>query len=283
VRVKPQGARHGGATLETVITVTIVLLTVTTIASVVGVAVRNSFSQVAATVSSPSDPSGGARVASSRTAAKTWASNIYTVPKTVWIWLGIGAAFILNGIFWFLLLRRIRTERQAKLSEKPVQKVGMDDDEIFAKRQKILHTLSSDLDALFGDRILVRHFMSDTVKAIAPDVSAEGVSKMMAENKIRHLMVAKNAKVLGIISDRDFRRDGETAEEIMTVDPITVDVSTPMMTAITIFLKRRISCLPVEEEGKLCGILTTTDLMMGLQVNLQLMCKYSDKFKSVID
>jgi CBS domain-containing protein len=122
--------------------------------------------------------------------------------------------------------------------------------------------------------------MSDTVKAIAADVSAEEVAKMMAENKIRHLMVAKNHRVLGIISDRDFRRDGMTAADMMTVDPVTVDISTPMMMAITIFLKRRISCLPVVEDGKLCGILTTTDLMMGLQANLQLMCKYSDQFKS---
>jgi CBS domain-containing protein len=260
--------------------VTIVLLTVTTIASVVGVAVRNSFSQVASTVSSPSHPSAGGQVGSSRASTIKLASTVYSVPKMVWVWLGMVAAFILNGLFWFLILRRIRTERPAKQSDEPVKKVGMGDDEIFAKRQIILHTLSSDLDALFGDRIQVRHFMSDTVKAIAADVSAEEVAKMMAENKIRHLMVAKNHRVLGIISDRDFRRDGMTAADMMTVDPVTVDISTPMMMAITIFLKRRISCLPVVEDGKLCGILTTTDLMMGLQANLQLMCKYSDQFKS---
>jgi len=262
--------------------VTLVLLTVTTIASVIGVTVRNSFSHVATTVSAPGQ-SGGVRVADSRQATTHQAFALDAVPKTVWIWLGAVAAFILNGLFWLLILRRLRTEQPAtKRHDEPVQKVGMADDEIFAKRQKILHTLSSDLDAVFADRLQVRHFMSDTVKAISTDTLAADVTKMMEENKIRHLMVAKNGRVMGIISDRDFRRQGKTAADIMTTDPITVDVSTTMMTAITIFLKRRISCLPVVEDGKLCGILTTTDLMMGLQANLQLLCKYSDKIRPVV-
>jgi CBS domain-containing protein len=50
--------------------------------------------------------------------------------------------------------------------------------------------------------------------------------------------------------------------EVMRTDPITVKPETPLSTAITEMLNRRINCLPViDAEAQVVGILTSTDLL----------------------
>ncbi|NJL88646.1 MAG: CBS domain-containing protein [Coleofasciculaceae cyanobacterium SM2_1_6] len=54
----------------------------------------------------------------------------------------------------------------------------------------------------------------------------------------------------------------KTVAEIMTRDPIAVTPSTPLKEAIQLLAERRISGLPVvDEQGKLVGIISETDLM----------------------
>ena len=57
----------------------------------------------------------------------------------------------------------------------------------------------------------------------------------------------------------------------MTADPITVTPDSLINPAITQLVNRHISCLPVVEDGRLVGVLTTTDLMLTLQCTLQLL------------
>ena len=89
----------------------------------------------------------------------------------------------------------------------------------------------------------------------------------MAEPKKRHLLVCNRAgKLLGVISDRDLlSRTGKVAADLMTPNPLVVDRDTLLDSAVTILIQKRISCLPVTHEGALCGLLTTTDVMMALQ------------------
>jgi predicted transcriptional regulator len=99
----------------------------------------------------------------------------------------------------------------------------------------------------------------------------------MHDSRIRHLLVVHGQELQGIISDRDVaERTGRTAANIMTRNPIAVSPDTPAIQAITTMLAGRFSCLPVVEDGKLLGLLTTTDLMMALQCTLQLMAQSSD-------
>ena len=45
---------------------------------------------------------------------------------------------------------------------------------------------------------------------------------------------------------------------------------TPLSPAITYLINENVSCLPVAAHGQLCGLLTTTDLVLTLQCMLQL-------------
>lgn len=55
----------------------------------------------------------------------------------------------------------------------------------------------------------------------------------------------------------------------MTSSPRTVAPNTPLSPAITLLIEKHISCLPVVEDERLCGVLTTTDLIITLQCTLQ--------------
>jgi predicted transcriptional regulator len=94
----------------------------------------------------------------------------------------------------------------------------------------------------------------------------------MREAKIRHLLVCgPERELLGVVSDRDLRgKSAKTARELMSAQVHTISPDTLMSTAITRIVHAGISSLPVVEDGRLCGMITTTDLVLALQVLLQL-------------
>ena len=60
----------------------------------------------------------------------------------------------------------------------------------------------------------------------------------------------------------------------MTRNPITVTRNTPIIDAVSKMLSKRINCLPVvEEDGTVCGIVTSTDLLKSYQQLLELVRK----------
>ncbi len=53
----------------------------------------------------------------------------------------------------------------------------------------------------------------------------------------------------------------KTVADVMTRDPITATRETPLTDVIKILAERRISSLPVVDNGKLVGVISETDLM----------------------
>jgi CBS domain-containing protein len=107
---------------------------------------------------------------------------------------------------------------------------------------------------------------------------AEAVS-LMADRHFRHIVVVDTGgQILGVISDRDILRtlartsnwQTKDVSQIMTRDPVTVKRETPLSVAVAKLVAKRINCLPVlDEEGKVCGILTSTDLLKAYQKLLE--------------
>jgi CBS domain-containing protein len=107
---------------------------------------------------------------------------------------------------------------------------------------------------------------------------AEAVS-LMADRHFRHIVVVDTAgQILGVISDRDILRtlartsnwQTKDVSQIMTRDPVTVKRETPLSVAVAKIVAKRINCLPVlDDEGKVCGILTSTDLLKAYQKLLE--------------
>ena len=107
---------------------------------------------------------------------------------------------------------------------------------------------------------------------------AEAVS-LMADRHFRHVVVVgTGGQILGVISDRDILRtlartsnwQTKDVSQIMTRDPVTVKCETPLSVAVAKIVAKRINCLPVlDDEGKVCGILTSTDLLKAYQKLLE--------------
>jgi CBS domain-containing protein len=140
-----------------------------------------------------------------------------------------------------------------------------------AKRQQILRSLTSEMGRLLQSNIEVRHLMTKRVSTVLPSATIEELTEKMSELDVHHLLVcAKDRQLLGVISDRDLKKGkGKTARDIMTAQPLTVSPQALVRPAVTFMLDRHISSLPVVDEGKLVGILTTTDLIMALQCTMQ--------------
>lgn len=132
----------------------------------------------------------------------------------------------------------------------------------------------------------VKSFMTGGPISIEPDMSALAALDLMIDHAVRHLpVVDSNDRVCGVVSFEDLRAalpipvsltippsaEGRqqaldvSVSDVMTASPVTIGIDAPLDEAVSRMLEGRFSCLPVvDENGRLDGILTTTDLLQTL-------------------
>jgi len=107
--------------------------------------------------------------------------------------------------------------------------------------------------------------------------------RLMNDRHFRHCVVVDaHGKLVGVISDRDILRSlarnsnsrVKSLDQIMTRNPITVKRDTSILDAVSKILSKRINCLPVvDDDGAICGIVTSTDLLKSYQQLLKIVHK----------
>jgi acetoin utilization protein AcuB len=115
----------------------------------------------------------------------------------------------------------------------------------------------------------IQDTMNSTVETIRPEESAETAWRRMTAHRMRHLVVVDGRQIVGVVSDRDLgggeagvsARQGKAVSDVMTPKPVTVGPTTTIREAANLLRGRAISCLPVVDDGRLVGIVTTTDLL----------------------
>lgn len=122
---------------------------------------------------------------------------------------------------------------------------------------------------------LVGEVMTREVISLAPQHSFREAIALVARHRFRHLLVVDaEGRPAGVVSDRDLLRfmireqhqDTATVADVMKADPVTVRPDASLAVASAEMLTRRINCLPVVDEGgRVCGILTSTDLLKAFQ------------------
>lgn len=159
---------------------------------------------------------------------------------------------------------------QPSLGESPVPILS--EAHPFDRRQQVLQTLLGDSELLLKNRLEVRHLMTRDPVVIPPTTTLEEMTLLVQQRRLHHLLVCgRTGELLGVISDRDLHgQPGATAQQLMSYPVLSVTPETLLSPAITYLLNENISCLPVVEQGRPCGVLTMTDLVLILQCSLQL-------------
>jgi len=97
--------------------------------------------------------------------------------------------------------------------------------------------------------------------------------ELLRLNRIRHLPVVRQGKLVGLITHRDLLKATGLkcpdpvnqplwASDIMTREVLTVGPDTSLRQAVSMMLKNKYGCLPVVgEDGNLLGIITEADLV----------------------
>jgi acetoin utilization protein AcuB len=116
--------------------------------------------------------------------------------------------------------------------------------------------------------MLVAKRMSKDPKTIAPDDYLAGAQAKMQEGRFHRLPVVREGKLVGIITDRDLREHTGFLEQtkvsaVMTENVMTITPRVTLEKAAQLMLSHNIGGLPVTDEGKTVGIITTSDILQA--------------------
>lgn len=131
--------------------------------------------------------------------------------------------------------------------------------------------------------MFVTRRMQRNVSTIAPSASLEEARRLMREKSVRQLPVTdEDGKLVGMVSDRDIREamlpvgllPGSSekemekiladtpVEKVMTRKVVAATVNDSLEDAIVLLHDFHVNALPVvDEEGKVAGIITRTDVL----------------------
>lgn len=131
--------------------------------------------------------------------------------------------------------------------------------------------------------ILVKEWMSQPVQAVDSKTSVGEAYNIMMRKNIRRLPVIDQDQLVGIVTLGDLREARPspatslsiyelnyllsklTVGQVMTHNPYTVGVDTPIQVAARIMLERKVSGLPVVDENQaVVGVITESDVFRML-------------------
>lgn len=123
-------------------------------------------------------------------------------------------------------------------------------------------------------KIAISNFMTPNTKSIQPDASVKDACKIMYESHIPSLLVQDSEDIIGIVTYEDiaialviYENKPETKiKEIMSSPVISVKSDSSILDAIELMLAKKIHELPVIDDGKIKGIISSTDTIVLLSM-----------------
>ncbi len=120
--------------------------------------------------------------------------------------------------------------------------------------------------------ILVKDIMTKALISVEPGTTVFQVAKMMEQGGIGAVLVKKDGTTSGIITDRDFaikiatqKLPLETPVDKVASYPLqTINSSETILVVADQMSSKKIRKLAVVEDGKIVGIITSTDLVNQL-------------------
>lgn len=116
----------------------------------------------------------------------------------------------------------------------------------------------------------VSQIMTTNVVTVPKKKGVKELVRIMASSKISSVIITENERLIGIVTERDMIKKilmpGKTPDkvgidEVMTVEPMSINSHTDISEASEIMRSKGIRHLPVVDNGKLVGLITQTDIV----------------------
>ena len=115
----------------------------------------------------------------------------------------------------------------------------------------------------------VKEVMNNSVISVDSSITAADAAKMMEDSKVGAVVVFENASPIGIVTDRDFAIKitahaypiDTPVRRIMSSPLISIDPDSDIWTASDLMSTRNVRKLPVIDDDKVIGIITSSDLV----------------------
>lgn len=115
-----------------------------------------------------------------------------------------------------------------------------------------------------GKKTFVKDYMTQNVISVSPDTSIDHIIDLMKESHHNSYPVVKDDKLVGMVTAFDIvaKKSGDTVDSIMTTKLVVANQNLSINDASRVMFRRGISRMPVvDEDGKLVGIITNTDMV----------------------
>ena len=120
--------------------------------------------------------------------------------------------------------------------------------------------------------ILVQDIMTKAIISVNTETTVFQVAKMMEQGGIGAVLVKKDGHITGIITDRDYATkimannvsSDTSVGKIMSSPLITINHNESISAAAERMTNKKIRKLAVTDNGKIIGLITSTDLVTQL-------------------
>ena len=127
------------------------------------------------------------------------------------------------------------------------------------------------LEGLFSET-LVKEVMTRALVSVVPSTKLYQIAKMMEQGGMGSILVKKDGIPSGIITDRDFAIKiasknvtlETSVEKVASFPLVTIESTDSILKAAKTMSDKKIRKLAVYEDGKIVGIITSTDLVNQL-------------------
>jgi CBS domain-containing protein len=118
-------------------------------------------------------------------------------------------------------------------------------------------------------KIRINKIMNNSIVSVDSSVSATDAAKMMEDTDVGAVIVLENGSPIGIVTDRDFAIKitahsypiDTPVRRIMSSPLISIDSSSDLWTASDLMSSRNVRKLPVIDDDKVVGIITSSDIV----------------------
>lgn len=112
----------------------------------------------------------------------------------------------------------------------------------------------------------IQDVMSKNVVSVPKETGVAVARERLRTEEIDHLVVVDGERVVGVVAGKDVLRidDNRPLSDVMSRTVVTIGPEATLRRAAGVMRGRAVGCLPVLSDGRLVGIVTTSDLLTAL-------------------